>query len=161
MADWIYCGTHPPVDSAGTEAVLRAYGAIWCPPPRLRPWPPVWPSPGERIWLVWRDQRDTSVLLLGGGRLVGNGIGKFGTYLLHSNADLPGVREEAKRVGFGGPSNMSFLLVREVEVPVGGSCYIHGLGCVIAGLSAASQEQVAILLGVASVTAKNARRPQQ
>ena len=150
MADWIYCGTDPPVDAGGTQALLRARGAIWCPPPGMRPWPGR-PRPGDRLWLAWRDPGKGSTVVLGGGRLVGNGREKFGTDVLHSDADAPGVRDEARKVGFGGPNNMSFLLLRDVAFPRGDANEVPGIGAVATGLSIATSGQVAVIGSVVPV----------
>ena len=33
MADFLYCGTNPPVDASGTqELLIGEFHAIWCPP---------------------------------------------------------------------------------------------------------------------------------
>lgn len=66
MTDFIYCGTDPPVDAAGTQQLLLGpCSAIWCPPMRL----PVEPSGGDRVWLVWRSALAPTPLVLGGGRI--------------------------------------------------------------------------------------------
>src|SRR5437016_4849392 len=70
MSDWIYCGTDHQANADGTQSLLRAHQAIWCSPPGLRAWPDTPVVAGERIWLVWRDTRRASLVLLGGGVLL-------------------------------------------------------------------------------------------
>ncbi len=150
MADWIYCGSDPPVGAAGTQSLLRTHQAIWCSPPGLRPWPGT-PAAGDRIWLVWGDGAGGSVFLLGGGRLVGNAQARFGTSLLHTNSDIPGVRAEAERLGYGGGLGMSFLLLNPVAFPASGHPVVAGLGPIPNALSEASAAQSAILSGMLPV----------
>ena len=69
MTDWIYCGSASQVTASGTQTLLRTHQAIWCSPPRLRPWPGT-PLPGERLWLLWQESSSSpAVSLLGGGRV--------------------------------------------------------------------------------------------
>jgi len=117
MADWIYCGSGPTVGAAGTQSLLRNRRAIWCSPPGLRPFPGV-PQPDERLWLVWRESATAEViLLLGGGRIEQAPRVCFGTNLLWTNADEPGLRTEAEALGYKGGSAMSFLRLQAVVFP--------------------------------------------
>lgn len=146
MADWIYCGSNPPVDAAGTQSLLRTHNAIWCSPPGLRPWPGT-PQPGDRIWLLWVNDGGT-LLLLGGGRLVGNSQTRFGTTMLHTNSDIAGVREAAEGLGYGGGLGMSFLRVGNVVFPASERPPVSGLGTVPTALSQATAGQSEVLAAV-------------
>lgn len=144
MVDWIYCGTNPPVDAGGTQSLLRTHDAIWCSPPGLRPWPGV-PQPRERLWLVWRDGIDGPISLLGAGRLALNTQQRFGTNLLHTNTDIPGVRDEAEQLGYGGGLGMSFLRLQNVVFPTDGHPAIAQLGLLSSALNEATPTQSGIL----------------
>ncbi|OGR10711.1 MAG: hypothetical protein A2097_04435 [Desulfobacula sp. GWF2_41_7] len=150
MADWIYCGTDPPVDANGTQYLLHTHHAIWCSPPGLRPWPGK-PRPGDRLWLLWRDHAGGPVLLLGGGRLAQNSQNRFGTDLLHTNTDIPGVRDAAQNIGYGGGMAMSFLRLVGVTFPTGGQPDVHGIGPITYSLSVADASQSAVLNGLLRV----------
>ena len=150
MTDWIYCGSDPPVDADGTQSLLRTHQAIWCSPPGLRPWPGI-PAVADRIWLVWRNGAGGSILLLGSGRLAANTQPRFGTNLLHTTSDIPGVRDAAKQLGYGGGLSMSFLRVQEVAFPAVGHPAVAGLGAIPNALSEASEAQSAILDGMLRV----------
>ncbi len=130
MADWIYCGSDPPVDAAGTQSLLRTHHAIWCSPPGLRPWPGT-PEPGDRIWLLWANVN--------------------GTTLLHTNSDIDGVRDEAVGLGYGGGLGMSFLRVENVVFPATERPPVTGLGVVPTALSQATEYQSEALVGMLPV----------
>lgn len=144
MANWIYCGSDPPVDAPGTQSLLRTHAAVWCSPPGFRPWPSV-PQPGDRLWLLWRDRAGGPVLLLGGGRLARNNQTRYGTDLLHTNRDIPGVREGAENLGYRGGQGMSFLRLGGLMFPRGVQAVVNGLGGIPNGLSEASEPQSVIL----------------
>lgn len=144
MADWIYCGSDPPVDADGTQSLLRTHQAIWCSPPGLRPWPGT-PLPGDRLWLLWRDASEGLILLLGGGRLAPNNRKRFGTELLHTNTDIPGVRDAAEGHGYGGGLGMSFLRLRGVVLPHGVPSAVTGFCAIPNALSEATVAQAATL----------------
>jgi hypothetical protein len=150
MADWIYCGTDPPVNADGTQGLLRTHQAIWCRPPGLHPWPG-FPADGDQIWLVWRNEAGGPILLLGGGRLVANTQPRYGTNLLHTNSDIPGVRDEAEQLGYGGGLGMSFLQVQDIAFPGVGHPVVADLGVIPNALSEASEAQRAILDGMLRV----------
>ena len=150
MADWIYRGSDPPVDAKGTQCLLRTHHAIWCSPPGLRTWPGR-PRPGDRLWLLWRNHAGGSVLLLGGGRLAQNSQARFGTDLLHTNTDIPGVRDAAQNLGYGGGMAMSFLRLVGVAFPTGERLAVHGIDPITCALIAADASQSAILNGLLRV----------
>lgn len=117
MPDWIYCGCEPPVGAVGTQSLLRDCQAIWCMPPGFRPWPGV-PQPRDRLWLVWRRESAThTVLLLGGGRILQAPRDLYGTNLLWTAPDAPGLRTAASLLGYGGGNGMSFLCLGGVALP--------------------------------------------
>jgi hypothetical protein len=110
MADFIYCGTDPPVGAVGTQKLLLGpYKAIWYPPP----WLAVEPAAGDQLWLVWRSSPDAVPLLLGGGRIRVTNDGRA----LWTERTLTGVRATARGLGYGGPSNMAFLHLTDVVEP--------------------------------------------
>ena len=145
MADWIYCGTEPPVNAAGTQSLLRSHRAVWCSPPGLRPWPGI-PLAGDRLWLVWRAAVSSPVLLLGGGRLEAASRQLFGTSLLWADPDNPGMRTAAEQLGYGGGNAMSFLRLCNPGFPTGGGQpAIPNIGTIDNRLNAATASQGAIL----------------
>jgi hypothetical protein len=136
MADFIYCGTEPPVGAAGTQQLLLGpLNAIWCPPARV----PVQPSDNDRVWLVWRPSAATAPVVLGGGRVAVTDNGR----VLWTNATLPGVRPAARALGYGGPTNMAFLHLTGVVSPPGQPPV--NLGTIATGLNVASAQQVQAL----------------
>jgi hypothetical protein len=143
-ADWIYCGTEPPAGAASTQSLLRTHQAIWCSPPGLRAWPGT-PSPGDRVWLLWRDTSKPGFMLLGGGVLLKAPRDLYQTNLLWTDPDAPGLRAEAERQGYGGGTGMSFLRLSGVAVTSTPFPIIEGLGEVASGLNVATSKQVALL----------------
>ncbi len=137
MADYVYCGTEPPVDAGGTQQLLVGpFKAIWYPPhSRLR----AEPSGGDRIWLVWRAYPMAVPLLLGGGRVLITGDGSA----LWTNKSLPGVRPAAEQLGYPGPTNMDFLHLSDVVIPAG--LPTVNVGGISAGLNVATPQQVGVL----------------
>jgi hypothetical protein len=147
MTGWIYCGSDPPVDAAGTQSLLRTHRAIWCSPPRLRPWPGT-PRPGDRLWLVWRKlYSDHTVLLLGAGRIEQAPRALFRTSLLWTDPDAPGVRAAAVQLGYPGGLAMSFLRLRAVVFPTGFPP-VQGLTDIDNRLNVAATAQHVALSGV-------------
>lgn len=144
MAAWIYCGSVSAVDAAGTQSLLRTHRAIWCSPPGLRPWPGT-PQPGDRLWLVWRESTAAqTVLLLGGGRIEQAPRSLFGTNLLWTDPDAPGLRTAAEQLGYEGGTSMSFLRLADVVMP-NGQPPVQGLAGIDNRLNIASAAQVAVL----------------
>lgn len=136
MAELIYCGTEK-VGAVETQAMLAGpYAAVWSPPM----WRYVAPGDGDRLWLLWRDGGLGTPRLLGVGRVLGAPGGRIDW----TNRTAPGIVEAAREQGYGGPTNMAFLRLRDVaileEMPK-----VRGLGDVPAGLSAASAAQVGLL----------------
>ena len=114
MPDWVYCGTDQQVGAAETLALLVNYNAAWCSPPNLRAWPAApAPAAGDRLWLVWTGAGAPPVLL-GGGRILANAQPRYGTALLWTNTDIPGVTQYAMIQGYGGGTGMSFLRLGNV-----------------------------------------------
>jgi hypothetical protein len=107
MPDWSYCGKEPPVDAAGTRALLVRHRAIWAPPQALHAQAP---AAGDRLWLLWSHRQGAR--LLGGGRVEATTEGG----VFWTNRMLPGVVETARELGYGGPTNMRFLRVIEVHL---------------------------------------------
>lgn len=108
----IYIATDPPVPCEQTAALLEEFQAIWCPPPRLHPWNGT-PSERETVVLVHRGTKDCILLGTGVTRL--NNRFLFGTHLLWTSRDLPGVRRRAEELGYSGPTCMSFLVLDDVR----------------------------------------------
>jgi hypothetical protein len=145
VADWIYCGSDSAVDAAGTQRLLRTHRAIWCSPPGLRPWPGT-PQPGERLWLIWHESATAEiVLLLGGGHVEQAPRSLFGTNLLWTGPDTPGLRAAAELLGYEGGAAMSFLRLTDVVLP-NGQPLIHGLSGIDTRLNVASPAQVAVVM---------------
>ena len=147
MADWIYCGSNAAVDAAGTQSLLRTHRAIWCSPPGLRSWPAI-PQAGERLWLVWRESDSAQlVLLLGGGRIQQAPRTLFGTRLLCTDPDVPGLRAAAERLGYLGGTAMSFLRLSAIVFPTGLPA-VQGLADIDNRLNVATPAQFAALSGM-------------
>ncbi len=142
--DCIYCGTTAQVDAANTQALLLNQQAIWCPPPRLRPWPEPHPQDGNRLWLVWREEQGTPVLLLGGGKIWGHQPpARYGEVILWTDRTI---RDAAVRLGYGGGTGMCFLRLQDtVFLPGNEIRLIEGLGDIRGGLNVATRNQVNIL----------------
>src|SRR4051794_18760783 len=80
----LYCGT-PPVSAKNTLALLEnPMHAIWFPPGARR----TKPSPGDEVWVVWRQAPGAAAMLLGAGRLRASAGGE----LLWTNRSAPGIR---------------------------------------------------------------------
>jgi len=150
MSDWIYCGSDSAVGAIETQNLLSTHEAIWCSPPGLRPWPGV-PQPGERLWLVWRESENSqTILLLGGGILAQSPRNVFGTNLLWTEVDSPGIRTAAVQLGYEGPTSMSFLRLSEVVLPIGQPA-IQGLVGIPTRLSEPTPAQLAVLLSALQI----------
>lgn len=133
MADFIYCGTDPPVGADATQHLLRGeFSAIWCPPIGRH----VVPAANDRVWLVWRPEAQTEVLLLGEGRIR---ITENNTPFWN-NRTLRGVRLAAEALGYGGPTNMEFLHLSEVVTHADRPSI--NLGVINTGLQSANVQQV-------------------
>lgn len=104
-----YIASDRGVDMFRTQALLVEYNAIWCPPPNLRPWNGS-PEPGDQLTLSYLE--NGSLYLLGIGCLARNETERYGTNLLFTDPDLRGVRDRAEKLGYGGGSAMSFLVLR-------------------------------------------------
>lgn len=114
MTNYVYVGTSGGVDVKNTAQLLRDYNAIWCPPTNVIRWNVQdQPKENDRIWLIWANQLPTfdPPFLLGGGNLMKASRVRFGSEMLWSNADAPGIRPAAERLGYRGPTSMSFLRV--------------------------------------------------
>ena len=150
MTDWVYCGSDSAVDAARTQSLLRTRRAIWCSPPGLCPWPGT-PQSGERLWLVWRESASArAVLLLGGGRIVQAPRALFGTNLLWTDPDSPGLRAAAMQLGYVGPTSMSFLRLSITTFPEG-QPVIDGVRDIDSRLNIATSAQVAALVSALPV----------
>jgi hypothetical protein len=136
MADFIYCGTEPPVGVTETQHLLLGpFNAIWFPPAGLA----TNPAQGDLIWLVWRSSPTAVPLLLGGGRVATTADDR----IRWTNATLPGVRPAAEALGYGGPRNMTFLRLTGVVSPQG--LPPANVGIIASGLNIASAQQVRVL----------------
>src|SRR5207249_470187 len=112
MADYVYCGTEPPVGAAETRSLLLgSFHAIWCPPAHIT----ADVTKGDRVWLVWRSSPTAVPVLLGGGRVAVTHEGRA----LWTNATLLGVRPAAEALGYRGPTNMAFLHLTGIVTPLG------------------------------------------
>jgi hypothetical protein len=142
MADHIYCGTIPPVDAVGTQALLTGpHHAIWSPPHFM----PHHPVANDRIWLVWRSGAVTDPVVLAGGRVLATDDGD----ILWTNATLPGVVPAARGLNYRGPTNMAFLHMTGVVAPEGRPTV--NLGAIDSGLNHANEQQVLALTAVLDI----------
>ena len=106
MGELLYCGTEK-VGAAETQAMLAGpFAAVWAPPM----WRYAMPGEGDRLWLLWRDTRAPAPLLLGVGRILSAPGGRADW----TNRSAPGIVEAARAQGYGGPTNMAFLRLRDV-----------------------------------------------
>lgn len=142
MTHLAYCGTFPPVDDHNTQRLLQEHHAIWF-PPRHQQAPP--PNPDDRLWLLWRPagKHEMPLIVLGGGIVLPLTNPRPATNVLHTEGDEPGLRSAANALGYGGPTNMTFLKLHNVVL-----CNqdITGhLGHVPAGLMPCNTEQAHFL----------------
>ena len=113
----LYVATGQQVNAVNTANLLnRPWNAIWCPPPRLRPWNIGNPQPGESLYLLWRADDNDQAIVLGRGNLMGAPRHIFNTDVLWVNPDCPGLREHAEDLDYGGGNAMSFLRLDEVQL---------------------------------------------
>lgn len=136
MAELIYCGTER-VSATGTQALLSGpFAAVWSPPMLRR----VSPASDDRLWLVWRPSSQPTSWLLGVGYLICPSPQNCDW----TNSTAPGIVDAARAHGYGGPTNMAFLRLRDVRIfdqpPA------TALGDLHAGLNLGSAEQVDALL---------------
>ena len=96
------------MSAANTKKLLTTHAAIWCPPMNLK----VEPDIGDRVWLMWKTKDNPNVDLLGGGTLAASPRDK----MFWTERDLPGVRDAARDLGYGGPANMAFLVVKGAPI---------------------------------------------
>jgi hypothetical protein len=94
---------------------------------------------GARLWLVWQDD-DTEPRLLGTGLIILAPEGEG----LWTNKTAPGIADEARALGYPGPTNMAFIRVRDERIAREAPC-VEGLGHVPVGLSVATDAQVNLL----------------
>src|SRR4030042_3037416 len=146
MPSWIYCGTAEQVNSAYTQDLLRNHQAIWCPPPRVRPWPQRYPKAGEVLWLVWRENHRAPILVLGRGTIWAAPRQLFGTTVLWTDPDHRGMRDAAMQLGYGGGNAMSFLRLENICLsPIGGVPPIQDLIGIQDRFNVANAVQLAII----------------
>lgn len=71
--------------------------------------------------MVWRHGEVRRLFLLGAGRLVESPRPgeRFGSPVIWTDADQPGLREAAENLGYGGPANMAFLMLKDRVFPGG------------------------------------------
>lgn len=121
MANFIYCGTDPPVGAEGTQQLLIGpFNAIWFPPGG----PAIEPAKGDLIWLVWRSASGAMPLLLGRGRVVTTGDG----LIRWTNRTLPGVRPAAEALGQGGPGGQKHQTTFP-EIAANGALALLAVAC--------------------------------
>lgn len=136
MADLIYRGS-PPVGALETQELLAGpFNAIWS-PPRYRRAPL---TSGDRVWLLWQAAN-------GNAHLLGSGLIRFTDegQAAWTNRSAPGIVDAARRLGYGGPSNMAFLRLADVRIaptrPV-----VANLDGISKGLTFAAPQHVRLLL---------------
>jgi hypothetical protein len=135
MADLIYRGS-PPVGPAETQALLAGdFGAVWSPPMYRH----ATVSPGDHLWVIWHADGQAPHLL-GRGLVLftEDGVAEW------TNRTAPGIVKAAQDQGYGGPTNMAFLRLRDIRVADGRPA-VPGLEGVPVGLSAATSNHVALL----------------
>ena len=110
MAELIYRG-NPPVGPAETQALLGgSFSAIWAPPMYRH----ATPAEGDRLWVIWQAEGQAAQLLGRGVIVVTNEGSPDWT-----NRTAPGIVEAAQDQGYGGPTNMAFLRLRNVRLATG------------------------------------------
>lgn len=93
------------------------------------------------MWLVWGSQADGGLRLLGAGILLAAPRTLYGTNLLWTDIDCPGIREEAERLGYGGGPAASFLRLNRVVFPVGQeTSRLENIGALRPGLNLATED---------------------
>jgi hypothetical protein len=138
----VYCGTVPIGPDNTRKLLASTFSAIWCPPSARRV--PV--SEGDGVWLVWKSEREGIPMLLGGGRIMASEPGQS----LWTNRTAPGVREAAQQLGYGGPTNMSFLRISEPVLPVASIDVdvLRGVSTGLSELDASRSDQLMRLLPI-------------
>lgn len=108
MADLVYCGTEKVGALETREMLAGPFAALWSPPM----WRKAAVNDDDRIWLLWKS-RGGPIVLLGGGRVMAAPEGRIDW----TNRTAPGIVDAARELGYGGPTNMAFLRLRDVQVP--------------------------------------------
>lgn len=91
-----------------TARLLFNHGAIWLPPMSIPPAGAV-PQPGDQFWLLYQDGAGLRVLAGGPLAQAPRVIGPTGYTVLWNDADRPGLRADARSLGYRGPNNMTFV----------------------------------------------------
>ncbi len=137
---WIYCATAAEHNALAMEALLREFGVIWCPPSQS--WPGD-PAPGDPVYCFQK-----APIVAGKAQFLGRGSVLYTTRegglsnLFWTNADVEGVSERARELGYGGPDNMRFLRLGDLKIlPAPGTVELN----LANGLSKADHELSAAL----------------
>jgi len=96
-------------------------------------------SPGDRLWVIWQADGQAPYLL-GTGLVLftEDGAAEW------TNRTAPGIVKAAQDQGYGGPTNMAFLRLRDIRVAEGRPA-VPGLEGVPVGLTVATSTHVARL----------------
>lgn len=138
MAELIYRGS-PPVGAAKTQALLTGpFAAVWAPPMYRH----ATAAHGDRLWVLWQPEGQAPQLLGRGFILVTKEGSPDWT-----NRTAPGIVEAAQDQGYGGPTNMAFLRLRDVRVATGRP-EVPTLGDLPVGLSVALPNHVEALVAL-------------
>ena len=134
----IYCGTDAKVDEKNTQSLFAGeFNAIWY--PTLYQPQAITPRVGDMIWLIWRKSNGDAPLILGYGFLIETPEGN----LKWTHRTCPGVRDQARQLGYDGPDSMTFLRAARVRCFSGfPQC---DLGVIRVGLNLAGIEQIETL----------------
>jgi len=98
------------------------------------------------LGLVWRENSEAlNVFLLGRGKILAAPQQHYGTTILWTDPDQPGLREAAEQLGYGGPTNMTFLRLENICLPIGGVPPIQNLIGLQNRFNKANAAQLAIL----------------
>ncbi|MFZ5452957.1 MAG: hypothetical protein ACOZF2_13955 [Thermodesulfobacteriota bacterium] len=99
--------------------------------------------------MVWREKPGTPLFILGGGTISAAPRQLFGTVILWTDPDHPGIREAAEQLGYGGGTSMSFLGLENIFLPIEGMPVIQDLIDIQSRFNEANAAQLAILQQIA------------
>jgi hypothetical protein len=147
----LFCAA-PPLEALDTLGLLQSpFHAVWFPPDARR----AKPTPGDRLWVLWRRRAVDPPTLLGTGRIRPGPGGE----LLWTNRIAPGIRDLARQFGCRGGSNMAFLRLDETRLAPA-NIALPGLGGIPVGLCEATDAHRALLEAAFRLTERRANRLQ-
>jgi len=144
---WIFCGTGEQANAFGTQELLRTQQAVWCTPPTRCTWPAPFPEAGDELWLVWRQGPGTPVVVLGVGTILEPPRELYGTTVLWTDPDHPGIRDAALQLNYEDAGTaVSFLRLENIRLAApGGVAPVNALNGLQSRFNTANPAQIDIL----------------